>query len=121
MSKDPGLGAGVMDEVASTLLEHRLDDIEDVPTALRHGRAVLPLGRYLTQRLRKRIGRSHYAPQVILDKLQEEVRPLREAAFATARPGFKELAFREALIQKEEGKTIRAAQLHRLRKKQGSI
>lgn len=122
MSNRPGLGAGVIDEVASTIMQHRLEDaLEDVPTTLRHGKKLLPLGRYLRRRLRTRIGRDPNAPQSILDKMEEEVRPLRETAQNAAQPGFKQLAFREALIQQEEGKTLRVKHLHRLRNKTGSI
>lgn len=122
MSNRPGLGAGIMDEVASTLMQHRLEDvIEDVPLVLRHGKKLMPLGKYLRRRLRTRIGREANAPQSVLDKMEEEVRPVREAAFATAQSGFKELAFREALIAQEEGKTIRATRLHRLRNKTGTL
>lgn len=122
MSNRPGLGAGIVDEIASTLMQHRLEDvIEDVPLVLRHGKKIMPLGKYLRRRLRTRIGREANAPQSILDKMEEEVRPLREAAFATAQPGFKELAFREALIAQEEGKTIRASRLHKLRNNTGTL
>lgn len=122
MSNRPGLGAGAMDEVASTIIEHRLEGvIEDVPSVLRHGKQILPLGRYLRRRLRTRIGREANAPQSILDKMEEEVRPLREAAQIHAQPGFKALAFREALIQQEEGKSIRLKHWHRLKHKTGII
>ncbi|UDN67845.1 replication initiator protein [robinz microvirus RP_145] len=122
MSNRPGLGAHVMDEVASTILENRLEDaLEDVPSTLRHGKIIYPLGRYLRRRLRQRIGREPNAPQSILDKMEQEVLPLRQAAYATARPGFKELAFREALISSVDGISIRQQHLHRLRNKQGII
>lgn len=122
MSNRPGLGAGIADEIASTILEHRLEDvIEDVPLAIRTGQRIMPLGKYLRRRLRARIGRDVKAPETILDKMEEEVRPLREAAFASARPHFKEIAFREALIEKEYGKTLRQKHLYRLRNKEGSI
>jgi len=117
MSNRPGLGAHIADEIASTLMHHRLEDvIEDVPLVLRHGKKIYPLGKYIRRRLRTRIGRHPNAPQSILDKMEEEVRPLREAAQATAQPGFKQLAFREALISQEEGQTIRLKHLHKGKK-----
>lgn len=118
MSNRPGIGAGFMDEVASTLLEHRLQDsLEDVPMALRHGKRVWPLGRYLRRRLRTRIGREPNAPVAIQQQMEEELRPVREAAFATAANGFKEIAFREALIAEMEGVTKRTELVHRFRNK----
>lgn len=97
-----------MDEVADTILKHRLEDsLEDVPQALRHGKKILPLGRYLVRRLRTRIGREANAPISIQEAREAELQPLREIAFNTAKPGFKTLAFREALIKEVEGITIR--------------
>jgi len=121
MSRRPGIGAGFMDEVASTLMEHRLDEtLEDVPTALRHGKQIHPLGQYLTKRLRSRIGRDEKTPISVIEKRKEEMRPLREAVFEVALPGFKETAYREALIQDSLGQTIQVAAKQR-RKKKGSL
>lgn len=80
MSLKPGLGFGVVDDIADQLLRH-YPDIEDVPTALQHGKKKLPLGRYLRQNIRKRIGRSEKCPQTVLDKIKEQLRPLQESAF----------------------------------------
>lgn len=86
MSKKPGLGADFMHEVGSELLKHGLDErLVDVPTGLRHGRRVLPLGRYLRRRLRKVIGRDEATPQSELEKSKEEMRPLFKAAFDASR------------------------------------
>lgn len=76
-----GIGSEAMWEVADRLMHHGLDAREDVPNALRHGAAALPLGRYLMGKLRTRIGRDAKAPQATLDKMAEQMRPLREFAF----------------------------------------
>lgn len=82
MSLRPGIGSDFMHEVASTMLTHDLDQTEDdVPSALRHGSRTLPLGRYLKKQLRKAIGKDEKTPQVVLDKLKEEMQPLYDAAF----------------------------------------
>lgn len=82
MSRNPGLAADALHDVASTLLEFDLEQTQtDVPSSLRHGSREMPLGRYLQQRLRVLVGRDAKAPQEVLDKIQEELRPLREAAF----------------------------------------
>lgn len=105
MSLRPGIGADFCDEIASTLLEHGLDEtLEDVPTSLQHGRKKWPLGRYLRQRIRERIGRDKKAPLSTIQKMEEELRPVREIAYASAPSGFKNFAFKSALIDLGEQK-----------------
>lgn len=96
MSRKPGIGFGFMDEVASTILSlpDGGESLVDVPTTLQHGTRVLPLGRYLTRRLRKLTGRDEKAPQEKLDAIKEELRPLREVAFDNSR-SFKEEVVRD--------------------------
>lgn len=99
MSLRPGIGADAMHDVASTILEFNLETSQtDVPSALRHGSRNLPLGRYLTRRLRVLTGKDPNAPQETLDKIQEELRPLRETAFNNS-ASFKK-TFVEANAQK---------------------
>lgn len=82
MSLRPGIGLGMMDELASTLLHHKLSDhMVDVPLSLQHGKKQWPLGRYLRRKLRQRIGRSERTPDEVTQKLEEEMRDVREAAF----------------------------------------
>lgn len=97
MSNRPGIGAGAMDEVASTLLMEGYKQ-PDVPTSLQHGSSSLPLGRYLRRRLRLRIGRAADAPQETLQAMEDELRPLREKAFAYAPLGAKTFAFKQEVI-----------------------
>lgn len=60
MSLRPGIGAGAMDDVARSLSgDVGLDSVAaacDVPTVLRHGKRLLPLGRYLRRQLRGKLG-----------------------------------------------------------------
>lgn len=94
MSNRPGIGADMMDEVASTMLAvENLDDIEDVPSALRHGSKLMPLGRYLRRRLRSRIGRSVDTPQSVMEKMEAELLPLREEARKA--PSQRQILFKE--------------------------
>lgn len=117
-SNRPGLGADQMWEVASVLMEHKLDStLEDVPSALRHGSKILPLGRYLTRKLRKYCGKDERTPTSVIQKRQEELRPLREAAYAIAAPGFKEQAFRQEIIKLAEPKEIQAKRRYRRTRK----
>lgn len=70
-----GIGAGMMDDVSSTMLEFNLESREvDVPGALRHGSKLLPLDRYLRRRLRRLIGRDESTPEKALAELEEEMR-----------------------------------------------
>lgn len=92
MSLRPGIGADMMDEVASTLLQFNLEDTEqgDVPSSLLHGKRRLPLGRYLRQRLRTRTGKEKNAPQTTIEAQAETMRPLLEAARrSTTHPSLK--------------------------------
>lgn len=75
-----GIGRDAMWDVASQMMRYGLDDLDDVPSALRHGGRELPLGRYLMRKLREKVGRAPGAPQATLDKIAEEMLPLRLAA-----------------------------------------
>lgn len=81
MSRRPGIAADAMHEVASELMRFNLEQTQaDVPSALRHGSRQLPLGRYLKNKLRSYVGKEEKAPEVVIEALKEEMRPLREAA-----------------------------------------
>lgn len=81
MSNRPGIGRDAMWEVAHSMMKFNLDEREaDVPSALRHGKRELPLGRYLRMELRKMLGRDPKTPQEVVDILSAELLPLREAA-----------------------------------------
>lgn len=82
MSLKPGIGADFMHEVASTELQFNLVQRQgDVSSSLRHGSKTWPLGRYLTKKLRTFQGLDEKAPQIVLDKIKEDLRPVQEAAF----------------------------------------
>lgn len=81
MSLRPGIGAESLWEVANTMLRVNLEDRDDVPNVIQHGDRILPLGRYLRRKLREYTGKEVETPQSTLDKMAEEMRPLREAAF----------------------------------------
>lgn len=92
MSLKPGIGADFMHEVASTLLEYDLHLLPDVPNSLRHGSRTLPLGNYLVRKLRKAVGKDEKAPQETLDKIAEDLQPLRDTAFEAS------TSFKQAII-----------------------
>lgn len=73
MSLRPGIGASYMHDLASVVMEFDLADTEgDVPSSLRHGKRLMPLGRYLRRKLRTYVGMEEKAPQHVLDKIKEE-------------------------------------------------
>lgn len=81
MSNRPGVGLHAMHEVASELMRLNLDTTQpDVPSALRHGKRKLPLGRYLTGKLRNMVGKDEKAPQQTLDTLEADMFSVRLAA-----------------------------------------
>lgn len=116
MSLRPGIGADYMHEVASVLLQHDLEGVlEDVPVALRHGSRNLPLGRYLRRHLRELIGREKNAPQAAVEKMAEEMRPVREAAFDASR------SFAAVAVEVSEGKYRQFEARRRLRTKRKTL
>lgn len=80
-SLKPGIGVNAMYDVASSLLQYGLDKKTDVPTHLRHGKALMPIGRTLRGKLRKFIGREDETPQKVLDDMAERLSLVRAAAF----------------------------------------
>lgn len=101
MSLKPGIGAYAMDDVASEMMQWKLD--YDV-TSINYGKStVKPLGSYLTKRLRRLRGLSEKAPQSTLEKVQAEVLPLRLAA----RKDKEEVSFRSKFLKQQKGKVAR--------------
>lgn len=78
MSLRPGIGARAMSDVAKTLNDSIGADLVnrtgDVPGVLHHGRKKLPLGRYLTQKLRDEMG---VTEPKSLERYKEEMQALR--------------------------------------------
>lgn len=98
MSLRPGIGAPALREVAKTVVRHELvDKLGDVPSQLTHGTKTFPLGRYLTRKLRSRCGLSESAPEVTVQKSQEELRPMWEAAQSLPR-GIRAAAFKSMVL-----------------------
>lgn len=97
MSLKPGIGLDAMDEVASVILSIDGPDIA-VPSGLRHGSHIYPLGRYLRNALKLRLGRDPGYSDEELAELEEKVREVRESAFENSQ------SFRTALVEKSEGR-----------------
>lgn len=108
MSLRPGLGAHMMDEVASAILENDLHlTMEDVPAGLRHGSQIWPLDRYLRERLRERIGRDKKTPQSVKDRKAAELQALSRLVGIDAPRGFKTAFLRNFLVMARQGEADR--------------
>lgn len=71
----------MMHEVASSLLTFNLETTQaDVPVSLRHGSRMLPLGRYLTGKLRTYVGKDPGAPESVKQERAQELQSLRDRA-----------------------------------------
>lgn len=126
MSNRPGIGASAMWELASVHLQY-FEKEEDVRNALRHGKTIKPLGRYLTHQLRKQVGRDEKAPDSVLVKKAEELRELREKAALIAGTGYGSVETRRTIlknliIDQSQGKIDSIETRHRIwGKKRSSI
>lgn len=112
MSLKPAIGLGMMDELASTLMQHGLDKtMEDVPYVLQHGTKKYPLAPYLRRKLRARIGRPENAPQSVVEKAKERLRPLREAAFVASEP------LSQKVVDESKGRRLQIEARERMKNK----
>lgn len=100
MSRKPGIGYDAMHDVASAVMQFDLVAAQgDVPSALRHGSRIMPIGRYLRRELRNMVGEERNAPQATLDKMEEELRALYEAASVNpTSPAMRQFIFKESAV-----------------------
>lgn len=120
MSNRPGIGLAFMHDVASDLMRLGLDTSQaDVPSALRHGSRILPLGRYLRQKLRTLIGKDAKAPQETLDEMAVQVLQLYQTA--AENNSLSTFLPKEALMDLSAGKVARLEALNRLKRKKESL
>lgn len=75
MSNRPGIGLTAMDDVAHSLLSQP-GPVEQVPPVLMHGKRIWPLGRYLKENLRKRIGAEK--DETFKEQQEKEMQILRD-------------------------------------------
>lgn len=95
MSNRPGIGHDAMHFIASQLLS--VEHEGDVPSVLLHGRRPLPLGRYLTRKLRLFVTGKEDLPDDVVLAIEEKLRPMREAAFSAPVAWGKEKIFSNLL------------------------
>lgn len=116
MSLKPGIGAGAMDAVAKVVDQFSLNNSEgDVPSALRHGKRILPLGRYLRRKLRIALNLPPDCPEHVQKKISDEMLSLYEASINSA----EFLSPKEALLKKDAMKAASVeARLNIFKKRQ---
>lgn len=117
MSRRPGIGVGFMDDVASALMEHNLDEkMLDVPLTLSHGSHQFPLGRFLRRKLRVKIGRDEKCPTNLPPTpFQIQLQEMRSVAFANSTP------LKNEILKASEGKRIQIEARHNRFKKRSQI
>lgn len=116
MSLRPGIGATAMDDVASVMMQFNLDTLQgDVPSSLQSGKKSLPLGRYLRQQLREKIGRDKKAlPNPEIEAEMHEMR-LR------ARNDPENPSLKYHLVKAGDQTVLNITARHNIHKKRGSI
>jgi len=122
MSLKPGIGASATWELADYQLTHGKDN-PDVPSALRHGRRILPLGRYLRRLVRARSGISDgRAPQETLDAQKKRLSVLWKAAQSiTENVPLQEVNFRNLILKAGDGKVAQMEARSRIFKKRQTL
>lgn len=85
MSLRPAIGVRAMSAVARAVVVNGVDVSIDVPSALQHGRRVMPLGRTLVRTLRRELGRDERAPCVRDEKKLSEMRLVQGIAFKSGK------------------------------------
>lgn len=117
-SNRPGIGLFAMDDIASALLEHDVSKLDiDLISLICHGGKQLPLGRYLKEGLRKRIGVEKKTENEWTEKVQELRESLRDDTGAL--PAGWEVMLEHLVWQEFEGKVARIeglAKIHPERK-----
>lgn len=125
MSLKPGIGAGVLEAVASIITRYNLLTPEgDVPVTLRHGDLEWPLGRYLRKKLRRHLGLDERSPTVTSAEgsyraYQENaaLRAVQEAALAD--PTYPSLKYH--LLKASEADRLMLERRHLLFTKKGKL
>lgn len=112
MSLRPGIGSNAAPVIAETMQRHNLDSSQgDVPSALRHGKKMLPLGRYLRGKTREALGWEKGSTDATRYAYSLEMLALQQAAIETGKSPV------EILKEKGQTKGLTKIWLDKLNKK----
>lgn len=113
MSLRPGLGYGALDEIAKTIIRYNLDD-DPIPTVLRQGKSMKPLGRYLRSKLKDMVNADN--EEVAVD---EEMQALWEVACSVTPKGgeVRRNLFKNMLIEVGEQRVLNMAARMKIKQK----
>jgi hypothetical protein len=108
MSNRPGIAADAMEFLVEVLeSKHGVDAIiDDVPDTLQHGKRQMPLGRYLKEKLRKRMGFEETGtPKEVLHRMRNE--NLQEAVLLWKEAGCPQNTTQEKLLLNKNKQKVR--------------
>lgn len=115
MSNRRGIGFDALWDVSDALMKYGLDGRDDVPYSLRHGKKYFGLGRYLRGELRAQIGMEKTCPQVVMDKMAEEMLPVWLDSIEASE------SFSQALVRRDAGEIANIEARQNLWKKRRTI
>lgn len=122
MSRRPGIGVGMIYEVASTLMEHSLEEkMIDVPLSLQHGMKKMPLGRFLRRKLRTMIGRDEKTPELQKAIHALELQPLLDNSKSYPKGISRDWALKDQILQENEGRRIKIQAKEDIFKKRSTL
>lgn len=78
-SRMPGIGANYAHTIATSYGGDHCDIVDVLPTVRIEGKQK-PIGRFMAKKIRKALGRDEKAPQATLDKMEQEMLPVRLSA-----------------------------------------
>lgn len=114
-SLKPGIGTAFCDSIASELVLAQRTDISDIPSHLSHGTIRRPIGRYLRNKVRERLGiTKQRAVEYAYQKMDEEMQAMRDLALK-APPGSRHFAFKEILVESTEVKRQQIKFRHKIK------
>lgn len=114
-SLKPGIGTQFCDNIVTELIRAGKTDISDLPNYLSHGTIRRPIGRYIRNKIRERVGiTKQRAVEYAYEKMDEEMQPMRKLALK-APAGSRHFAFKEILVESTEVKRQQIRFKHKIK------
>lgn len=117
-SLKPGLGADAAERIAETIRIFNLYDLQgDVPSSLQHGKKILPLGKYMRDKVRVALGKPKGATQATMDRCNEELLPLRIRATSDK----EDFTLKKQIVSENKGRVASFEAREKIFKQKGSL